>query len=203
MTIVRALAAWLEHHPLTGLLVFFAGLPFILPYHALSTQILTYGLFAMGFNLLYGYTGLLSFGHAAYFGLGAYGTGLALARMGLGSPLVALGMGIIASGAGAAIIGFMCMRRRGVYFGLLTLAFAQLLYFIVYHMGDITGGEDGLRGFPSLVVLSPALAVLKVQSSEVFETREAKPGHDPVKLLAFLKQWEPHRQAASGTPADR
>ena len=155
MTIVRALAAWLEHHPLTGLLVFFAVLPFVMPYHALSTQILTYGLFAMGFNLLYGYTGLLSFGHAAYFGLGAYGTGLALARMGLGSPLVALGIGIMAAAVGAAIIGLLCMRRRGVYFGLLTLAFGQLLYFIAYHLGDITGGEDGLRGFPSLVVRLP------------------------------------------------
>jgi len=159
MTIIRALAAWLEHHPLTGLLVFFAVFPFIMPYHALSTQILTYGLFAMGYNLLYGYTGLLSFGHAAYFGLGAYGTGLALARMGLGSPLVALGLGIVAAAAGAAIIGFFCMRRRGVYFGLLTLAFAQLLYFIVYHMGDITGGEDGLRGFPSLVVRLPGASL--------------------------------------------
>ncbi len=64
------------------------------------------------------------------------------------------------------------------------------------------GNPDKL-GFPALVVLSPSLAVLKVQSSEVFETGKAKPGHDPAKLLAFLKQWEPHRQAVSGTPADR
>ena len=68
---------------------------------------------------------------------------------------MALGVGIVAAAVGAMVVGFMCMRRRGVYFGLLTLAFSQLLYFIFYHLGDVTGGEDGLRGFPPLLLRVP------------------------------------------------
>src|SRR5260370_24624790 len=72
-------------HPVLAFLLFFAMFPFLVPYKALATQALIYGLFAVGFNLLYGYTGLLSFGPAAYFGLGAYGAGIALAKLGVGS----------------------------------------------------------------------------------------------------------------------
>jgi len=75
------LAVWVAAHPVTSLVVLFAVFPFLVPHTSLATQVLTYGLFALGFNLLYGYTGLLSFGHAAYFGLGAYGTGIALAKL--------------------------------------------------------------------------------------------------------------------------
>jgi branched-chain amino acid transport system permease protein len=121
----------------------------------------------MGFNLLYGYTGLLSFGHAAYFGLGAYGTGIALAKLGWSSVLAALGVGVLTAAAGGLVVGFLCMRRRGVYFGLLTLAFAQLLYFVVYHLGDLTGGEDGLRGLPSLALHLPG-GSLSLESPLVF-----------------------------------
>ena len=63
---MRALFRWISEHPSVSIVAFFAILPFIVPYKALATQVLVYGLFAMGFNLLYGYTGLLSFGHAAY-----------------------------------------------------------------------------------------------------------------------------------------
>jgi branched-chain amino acid transport system permease protein len=155
MTAVRAAAGWLERHAILAFVVLFALVPHVVPYYALVTQILTYGLFAMGFNLLYGYTGMLSFGHAAYFGLGAYGTGLALAKLGLSSTWGALGIGVVAAAVGAAVIGYLCMRRRGVYFGLLTLAFAQVLYFVVFQLGDLTGGEDGLRGLPSLAAGFP------------------------------------------------
>src|SRR5207253_3358321 len=78
---MRALTGWIAGHPVLAFLVVFAVFPFLVPYKALATQVLIYGLFALGFNLLYGYTGLLSFGHAAYWGLGAYGTGIALARL--------------------------------------------------------------------------------------------------------------------------
>ena len=74
-------AALIAAHPVVSIVAFFAVLPFALPYTSLATQILVYGLFALGFNLLYGYTGLLSFGHAAYWGLGAYGAGIALAKL--------------------------------------------------------------------------------------------------------------------------
>ena len=134
--------------PITAFALFFAAFPFLLPYHALATQVLIYGLFALGFNLLYGYTGILSFGHAAYYGLGAYGTGLALAKLKVGSLWLGLGIGLATAVLGGVLIGFFCLRRRGIYFAMLTLAFAQMLYFIAFHASDLTGGDDGLRGIP-------------------------------------------------------
>ena len=133
-------------HPVLAFYVVFAIFPWITPYEALASQVLIYGLFALGFNLLYGYTGLLSFGSAAYWGLGAYGTGIALAKLGITSLWLSLGLGLLAAGVGGAIIGMFCLRRRGIYFAMLTLAFAQLLYFIGFHLADWTGGDDGLRG---------------------------------------------------------
>jgi branched-chain amino acid transport system permease protein len=143
---IRRATGWVGAHPVLTFLAFFAVFPFLVPYKALATQVLIYGLFALGFNLLYGYTGLLSFGHAAYWGLGAYGTGIALARLQVGSVWLALGLGLATAVAGGALIGFFCLRRRGIYFAMLTLAFAQLLYFVAFHLADLTGGDDGLRG---------------------------------------------------------
>ena len=147
---VRALTVWVAAHPVLSFFVFFAIFPFLLPYKALATQVLIFGLFALGFNLLYGYTGLLSFGHAAYYGLGAYGTGIALAKLQVGSLWAGLGAGLLLAAAGGAVIGYFCLQRRGIYFAMLTLAFAQLLYFIAFHLPDWTGGDDGLRGIPQL-----------------------------------------------------
>jgi branched-chain amino acid transport system permease protein len=141
-------AAWVSAHPIAAFIVFFAAFPFLVPYQSLATQVLIFGLFALGFNLLYGYTGLLSFGHAAYYGLGAYGTGIALAKLKLTSLWLALGVGLGAAVVGGACIGFFCLRRRGIYFAMLTLAFAQMLYFVAFHAADLTGGDDGLRGIP-------------------------------------------------------
>jgi branched-chain amino acid transport system permease protein len=147
---LRGAYGWIAGHPSTSIIVFFAVLPFIVPYKALATQLLVYGLFALGFNLLYGYTGLLSFGHAAYFGLGAYGAGITLAKLGWHSVWGALLVGVAAAGIGGALVGFFSLRRRGIYFAMLTLAFAQLFYFIAFHLSDLTGGDDGLRGIPQL-----------------------------------------------------
>lgn len=143
-------AARVAAHPVLSIVVFFAVLPFVLPYTALATQILVYGLFALGFNLLYGYTGLLSFGHAAYWGLGAYGAGIVLAKFGWTSLWAALAVGVLTAGLGGALVGFFALRRKGIYFAMLTLAFAQLFYFIAFHLADLTGGDDGLRGIPQL-----------------------------------------------------
>ena len=145
---MRAFVRQIAAHPVLSILVLFALFPFIFPHTSLATQVLTYGLFALGFNLLYGYTGILSFGHAAYYGLGAYGTGLALAKMHVGSVWAALAIGLLTATIGGAIAAFFCLRRRGIYFAMLTLAFAQLLYFIAFHLADLTGGDDGLRGIP-------------------------------------------------------
>jgi branched-chain amino acid transport system permease protein len=144
----RRLFGVIAAHPVIAFVVVFAVFPFLVPYRALATQVLIYGLFALGFNLLYGYTGLLSFGHAAYYGLGAYGAGIALAKLGVGSLWLALAIGLGFAGTGGLVIGFLCLRRRGIYFAMLTLAFAQLLYFIGFHAATWTGGDDGLRGIP-------------------------------------------------------
>ncbi|OLC95510.1 MAG: branched-chain amino acid ABC transporter permease, partial [Candidatus Rokubacteria bacterium 13_1_40CM_3_69_38] len=133
--------------------------PYLVPYKALATQVLIYGLFALGFNLLYGYTGLLSFGHAAYWGLGAYGTGIALAKLKVGSLWLGLAAGLGLAAAGGAVIGFFCLRRRGIYFAMLTLAFAQLLYFVGFHLADWTGGDDGLRGITLPPLALPGVTI--------------------------------------------
>jgi branched-chain amino acid transport system permease protein len=159
MGALRSAADRVGAHPVPAFFVFFAAFPFLVPYKALATQVLIFGLFALGFNLLYGYTGLLSFGHAAYYGLGAYGTGIVLAKLHLTSLWGALGAGLLLAGAGGAVIGFFCLRRRGIYFAMLTLAFAQLLYFIGFHLASWTGGDDGLRGIPQLTLGLPGFAL--------------------------------------------
>jgi branched-chain amino acid transport system permease protein len=156
---LHRLTALVATHPIASFIVFFAIFPFIVPYQSLATQVLIFGLFALGFNLLYGYTGLLSFGHAAYYGLGAYGTGIALAKLKVTSLWPALGIGLAAAVIGGAVVGFFCLRRRGIYFAMLTLAFSQMLYFIAFHAADLTGGDDGLRGIPLLPLGLPGVSV--------------------------------------------
>lgn len=152
---IHRVADGVAHHPVLAFFVVFMIFPWLTPYEALASQVLIYGLFALGFNLLYGYTGLLSFGSAAYWGLGAYGTGIAIAKLGVTSIWLSLGMGLLAAGVGGAVIGMFCLRRRGIYFAMLTLAFAQLLYFIGFHLAEWTGGDDGLRG-----ITRPAIGLL-------------------------------------------
>ena len=147
-----AFSQLVSRHQVAAFGIFFAVFPFLMPYRSLASQVLIFGLFALGFNLLYGYTGLLSFGHAAYYGLGAYGTGLTLAKLKVGSLWLGLTAGPMLAVVGAVVIGFFCLRRRGIYFAMLTLAFAQLLYFVAFHLADVTGGDDGLRGIPLLPI---------------------------------------------------
>jgi branched-chain amino acid transport system permease protein len=139
------LSARLERNRVLASSAVLAALPLVLPHSALAINILIYGLFATGFNLLFGYTGLLSLGHAALFGAGAYGCGLAVATFHLSWPLAILA-GIALSIAVGAIIGGLAIRTGGVYFGMVTLALAQCLYFIFYQWSTVTGGESGLRG---------------------------------------------------------
>jgi branched-chain amino acid transport system permease protein len=157
--LLAPVAARVAAHPVLSIVAFFAVLPFVLPYTSLATQILVYGLFALGFNLLYGYTGLLSFGHAAYWGLGAYGAGIVLAKLGWTSLWAALAVGVLAAGLGGALVGFFALRRKGIYFAMLTLAFAQLFYFVAFHLADLTGGDDGLRGIPQLPLGLPGWSI--------------------------------------------
>ena len=137
-----ALSRWRAPLSILALL----ALPFLLPSQALAVNVLIYGLYAVGYNLLYGYTGLLSFGHAAFFGTGAYVTGIAIGTYGL-HPLAAMALGVAAASALALALGALSIRSRGIYFAMVTLALAQLVYYVALQASSWTGGENGLRGF--------------------------------------------------------
>jgi branched-chain amino acid transport system permease protein len=115
-------------------------------YTALATRVLVLGLAAMSVNFLLGFTGVLSFGHAAWFGLGAYGAGLALKFVAASTPLSLL-LGMLLGGVAGGILGALIVRRRGVYFAMVTIAFGQVFYYIAFQWSSLTGGDDGLRGF--------------------------------------------------------
>jgi len=115
-------------------------------YTALGTRVLVLGLAAMSVNFLLGFTGVLSFGHAAYFGLGAYGAGLSLKFLASSTPL-SLASGMLLGGIIGALLGAVIVRRRGVYFAMVTIAFGQVFYYIAFQWSSLTGGDDGLRGF--------------------------------------------------------
>ena len=135
--------------------------PWLLARHQLSllTDLLIFGLFAMSLDLILGYTGMLSFGHAAYFGLGAYASALVLLEFAQPVP-VALLAGMLLAGVVAVPIGWLSTRSTGVYFAMLTLAFAQFLYTVAYKWRSLTGGSDGIAGVPktSLFWGGPSLA---------------------------------------------
>ena len=115
-------------------------------YTALATRVLVLGLAAMALNFLLGFTGVLSFGHAAWFGLGAYGAGLTLKYLALSTPL-AIVAGMLLGGVCGGLLGMLLVRRRGVYFAMVTIAFGQVFYYIAFQWSSLTGGDDGLRGF--------------------------------------------------------
>jgi branched-chain amino acid transport system permease protein len=119
--------------------------PLVMPFTALAANILIYGLFALGFNLVYGYLGLLSFGHAALFGTGAYFCGIAIVHLGL-PWYAAIALGIIGGLLMAAVVGVLAIRTRGIYFAMVTMALSQCVYYLFYQAVDWTGGENGLRG---------------------------------------------------------
>jgi branched-chain amino acid transport system permease protein len=136
-------------------------------YTALGTRVLVLGLAAMSLNFLLGFTGVLSFGHAAYFGLGAYGAGLALKFLTNSTPL-ALVLGTLLGGIAGAILGALIVRRRGVYFAMVTIAFGQVFYYIAFRWSSLTGGDDGLRGFSRQPVHLGAFTVDILGNSEAF-----------------------------------
>jgi branched-chain amino acid transport system permease protein len=115
-------------------------------YTALGTRVLVLGLAAMSVNFLLGFTGVLSFGHAAYFGLGAYGAGFALKFLAPSTPLSLL-CGMLLGGVAGSLLGALIARLRGVYFAMVTIAFGQVFYYIAFQWSSVTGGDDGLRGF--------------------------------------------------------
>ncbi|MDE1903118.1 MAG: branched-chain amino acid ABC transporter permease [Alphaproteobacteria bacterium] len=120
-------------------------------YTQLGSRVLILALAAMSLNFLLGYTGVLSFGHAAYFGLGGYGVGLTLKYL-LPNTLVGMAVGIATAVVAAAILGLLIVRLRGIYFAMVTIAFGQVFYFIAYRWNNVTGGDDGLSGWNRLPI---------------------------------------------------
>jgi len=134
-----------KHAVLLGLALALIVAPFLF-YPVLVMKVLCFALFACAFNLLLGYTGLLSFGHAAYFGTGAYITGYVATRWAV-TPELGLLFGAGAAALLGLVFGGLAIRRQGIYFAMVTLALAQMLYFF-YLQAPFTGGEDGLQGVP-------------------------------------------------------
>ena len=120
-------------------------LPFVFPFTELATEILIFALLAVAFNLMLGYAGLLSFCHASLFASGAYTMGILLVRFDINIFLGMLSAAVI-SALIALIIGWVAIRRHGIYFAMLTLAFNEVIYFTIFELKDLTGGDDGLRG---------------------------------------------------------
>jgi branched-chain amino acid transport system permease protein len=137
----------------TALLVVGLGIALWLPnglYPAVAVDILCWALFAVAVDLLLGFTGLMSFGHAAFWGTSAYVTGLVAIRAGAPFPLAVLA-GALAAAALAVPIGYLAVKRTGIYFAMVTLAFAQMIYYIANEWRSVTRGENGLQGVPRVL----------------------------------------------------
>jgi len=134
-------------------------------YQYLLTQIFVASLMGVAFNLLLGTTGLLSFGQAAFFGVGAYTVGLLLTKAGFGT-LPALALSPVVAAAVAGVIGFFCVRLSGVHFAMLTLAFGQLIFAVVFKWYGFTGGDNGIQGIPIKPISVAGLAGVDIGSTQ-------------------------------------
>ena len=140
---------------------------------------LIYAIATMGLNLLLGFTGGLSFGQAAYFGLGAYGAGMTLKYIAPSTPL-AIVIGTLVGGIAATLLGPLVMRRRGIYFAMITIAIGQLFYFVIVRWNDVTGGEDGLAGFSRQDIHFGDLAIPLTRRTSIISCCSASPSPSPL-----------------------
>ncbi len=147
----------LRHHPFLVELLTLVGLvvaPFVLSWLGASpdtvNRVLVWGLFGIGFDILFGFTGLLSFGQSAFFGTGGFFAAYLLTRMGFPSVVMALVLGMIAAAVVGYFIGLIALRRTGIYFAMITVAIAEVFYFVEFNpLAEWTGGENGLPGVPT------------------------------------------------------
>src|SRR3954453_6890202 len=128
--------------------------PFVLPYLGFApntvNRILVWGLFGLGFDILFGFTGLLSFGQSAFYGTGGFVAAYLLTRAGFPNVLLALVIGMMAAAVTGYLVGLIALRRTGIYFAMITVAIAQVFYFVEFNpLADWTGGENGLPGVPT------------------------------------------------------
>ncbi|MEW6532025.1 MAG: branched-chain amino acid ABC transporter permease [Thermodesulfobacteriota bacterium] len=126
------------------------GIPYMGGYVGLAIEMVIFAIFAIGFDLMLGYTGILSFGQAAYFGLAGYTMGLVCIHFKV--PIfVGMLAGVVLGVLAAVVIGLLIIRKTGIYFAMLTIAFGQMFFFIASRWKDVTGGEDGLTGIPRTI----------------------------------------------------
>src|SRR5690348_3932176 len=130
------------------------AVPFVLPYLGFApntvNRILVWGLFGIGFDILFGYTGLLSFGQSALYGTGGFVAAYLLTRTSFPYVVLALIMGMIAAAVVGYLVGLIALRRTGIYFAMITVAIAEVFYFVEFNpLADWTGGENGLPGVPT------------------------------------------------------
>lgn len=142
---------WLLH---VGVVLLFVALQFLLPayHHGVVARVLVLAVFAMGYNILFGYVGLLSLGHAMFFAAGLYGAGLTMQLLGWGVP-AGFVAGVVAGAVLALVIGLLALRTSGVAFMIVTMMFAQVLYLTILYFSEWTRGDEGF------VVPQPARAI--------------------------------------------
>ena len=171
--------------------------PFMGAYPVFVMKLMCFALFASAFNLLLGYTGLLSFGHAAFLGGAAYIAGYSIKAWGV-TPEIGMLLGTVFGGLLGLVFGWLAIRRQGIYFSMITLALAQMLFFVALQ-AKFTGGEDGLQGVPrgklfgvidlssDLVMYYVALAVVTVAFMLIVRTIHSPFG----QVLKAIKENEP------------
>jgi len=136
-------------------------------YTQLGTLVLVMALAATALNFLLGYTGVLSFGHAAYFGVGAYGAGLTIKYL-IPNTLLGMLVGVAAAAVAAAIVGRLIVHLRGIYFAMVTIAFGQIFYFIAFRWNNVTGGDDGLSNWSRMPIRLGFMKLDILDSSVMF-----------------------------------
>lgn len=166
---MKGARTWFELGALAALLLWPLGVAlgwYSSFYFSLLTRIVIMAIALLGYDLAAGYTGLISFGHALFIGLGGYAAGLSLVKL---APMLALdpawwlwlalGMGMAVGVVAAVLVGFLALRTRGIYFVFLTLAFAQFFYLVAWNWLDFTGGDNGLTGVPQANLVLPGITL--------------------------------------------
>jgi branched-chain amino acid transport system permease protein len=209
MSLVRSVAAGSARSRLLLLpvgLVIALGLPWAI-YPPVALDIVVFALFGMALDLLLGYTGLLSFGHAAFFGSAAYTAGIVSLHAHMPYPVAALA-GAAFAAAIAVPIGYLSVKRTGIYFAMVTLAFAQMVYYVANQWRSVTGGENGLQGVPrtlgGLDLTDPFYfyyAALPLLLLGVFACWRVV--HSPFGRVLVAIRDNPDRARAVGYPVDR
>lgn len=166
----KRLIEGLHARPVLAVIVFFLLVPAPTFNFSLATFLMIFALFASAYGIVLGRTGIVTFGHAAFFGGGAYGTALFVAHLQPSPMLAWLGF---ATGVGLAtllgvIIGWFALRRRGVYLALITLAFAQLVYFVAFQWTEVTGGDNGLYGISAPALTLPGVGTISFSELDAF-----------------------------------